>query len=366
VTTQAHRGDAGQLLWIGFPSEQLDSRTGRWLDEGRAGGAILFARNLVKLDAGCDLEAIAALTGELKARAPRGEAPPLVCVDQEGGPVQRVREPLPRWPPMLRFDEIGGDRAGELAEAVGEAMGVELAHLGFDVDFAPVLDVHTNPANPIIGERAFSTDPVQVADRALAFARGLARAGVLACGKHFPGHGDTHLDSHLELPTVDGTRTRLEAIELLPFRRAASAGIPMLMTAHVVFTALDPEQPATLSHRVITELLRAEIGYRGVIVSDDLDMKAIADHIGAGEAAVRAVTAGCDVLLACQSEAVQDAAYEALVRECERSQAFRARVAEAAGRVRALKAEHAAARPPMPPRPDFERHRALAAELSSG
>jgi beta-N-acetylhexosaminidase len=362
--THAHERDAGQLLWIGFPGQELDSRTASWLDQGRAGGVILFARNLAKRDDACDLDAIAALLGALRARAPDGDPPPLLCVDQEGGTVQRVREPLTRWPPMLRFDAIDRARAVELAEEIGEAMGIELAHLGFDVDFAPVLDVHTNPANPIIGERAFSTEPEKVAERALAFARGLAKAGVLACGKHFPGHGDTHLDSHLELPTVQGDRARLEAIELLPFRRAAAAGMPMIMTAHVVFSALDAAQPATLSPRVLGELLREELGYRGVIVSDDLDMKAIAGTLGAGEAAVRAVAAGCDVLLACQREDVQDEAYEALVRECERSQAFRGRVGEAAKRVRALKAAHARARPPAPPRPDFERHRALAAELA--
>src|SRR5262249_19623677 len=155
-----------------------------------------------------------------------------------------------------------------LAEQVGRAIGDELRALGFDVDFAPVLDVHTNAANPVIGARAFGVDAESVARRALAFARGLDAAGVLACGKHFPGHGGTATDSHRELPRIDHDWERLERIELLPFRRAAEAGLPMIMTAHVLFAALDPERPATLAPSVVTGLLRGTLGYRGVVVSD--------------------------------------------------------------------------------------------------
>src|SRR5439155_8944763 len=205
--------------------------------------------------------------------------------------------------------------AERTAEAVGRAIGDELRALGVDIDFAPVLDVHTNPANPVIGERAFGRDAATVARRALAFARGLDAAGVLACGKHFPGHGDTDTDSHLELPRIDHDWDRLEKVELLPFRRAAAAGLPIIMTAHVVFAALDAQRPATLSEQVITGLLRGKLGYRGVIVSDDLDMRAIAGHMGADHAAVAAVRAGCDVLLLCCDAANQGLADEGLVKE---------------------------------------------------
>jgi len=225
---------------------------------------------------------------------------------------------------------------------VGRALGDELAALGFDVDFAPVLDVNSNPANPIIGVRAFGTDAPAVARRALAFARGLDAAGVIACGKHFPGHGDTQTDSHLELPRIDHGWDRLERVELLPFRLAAAAGLPMIMTAHVVFAALDPARPATLSEPVVTGLLRGKLGYRGVIVSDDLDMRAIAGHMGADVAAVAAVRAGCDVLLLCNSEDNQAVAEAALIREAERDLEFREKVGRAAQRVRELKKAHAA------------------------
>jgi beta-N-acetylhexosaminidase len=231
-----------------------------------------------------------------------------------------------------------------IAEQVGRAIGEELAALGFDIDFAPVLDVHTNPANPIIGDRAFGSEPEAVARRALAFARGLDAAGVLACGKHFPGHGDTLSDSHLELPRIDHGWDRLEQVELLPFRRAAAAGLPMIMTAHVVFAAIDAARPATLSPAVVTGVLRNQLGYRGVIVSDDLDMRAIAGHMGADVAAVAAVRAGCDVLLLCNSEDNQAAAEAALIRSAEHDAELRQRIGEAAQRVRELKAAHAAHR----------------------
>jgi beta-N-acetylhexosaminidase len=326
------RADCGQLVWIGFEGTRAPAELLHRLDAGRAGATILFKRNLEFVGDACDLDALVELNRSLHRAAPDG-TPALIAVDQEGGRVQRVKSPATVWPPMLAFEAItSGDDA--LAEDVGRALGGELAALGFDIDFAPVLDVHTNAANPIIGDRAFGTTADAVARRALAFARGLAAAGIVACGKHFPGHGDTSTDSHLELPRIDHDWARLERVELLPFRAAAVAKLPMIMTAHVVFAAIDATGPATLSHSVITGLLRNRLHYEGVIVSDDLDMKAIKDP---ATAAVDAVRAGCDVLLLCKDPAAQQGAEEALIRECERESAFRARVGEAADRVRAMK-----------------------------
>jgi len=308
------------------------------LRDGRAGAVILFNRNLGTTDGGLqDLEALVALNAELHRLADTGGEPVLVAVDQEGGRVQRVRAPATDWPPMLAFDHLEDAPARALAEQVGQAMGRELALLGFDVDFAPVLDVHTNPDNPIIGDRAFATTSERVAERALAFARGLEGAGVLPCGKHFPGHGDTSVDSHLALPRLDHDLERLRAVELLPFERASSAALPMIMTAHVVFPAIEDGVPATLSHRVLTDLLRGELRYRGLIVSDDLDMKAISNTWEVGEAAVAAVEAGCDGLLLCRDAGAQDRAFEALVQAAETRSDVRARVSEAAAAVRNLK-----------------------------
>jgi len=191
---------------------------------------------------------------------------------------------------------------------------------------------------------------------------------VLSCGKHFPGHGDTHTDSHLELPRIDHPWDRLEGVELLPFQRAAAAELPMIMTAHVVFAALDPDRPATLSPAVVTGLLRQRLGYRGVIVSDDLTMRAIADHMGVDAAAVAAIRAGCDVLLVCRGDEAQEAAEAGLLREAERDAELRRQIGEAAARVRAMKRAHAEnqRRRPAPPRElvgCFE-HRRLADRLA--
>jgi beta-N-acetylhexosaminidase len=359
------RDDIGQLLWVGFTGTTVPARLAGQLARGEVGASVLFKRNLAERDGGADLAAIAALIGALHVTAPDG-SPSLVSIDQEGGVVQRVRAPATVWPPMLRHERFAAGEDVEIAEAVGRAIGAELRALGIDLDFAPVLDVHTNPANPIIGDRAFGTTAATVARRALAFARGLDAAGVLACGKHFPGHGDTTTDSHLELPRIDHPWARLDAIELWPFARAAEAGLPILMTAHVVFAALDATRPATLSPRVMTELVRERLGYRGVIVSDDLDMKAIAGDVG--RSAVEAIRAGCDALLLCRDEANQDAASAALIRAAETDAAFRARVGEAAARVRAMKRAHATnqARRPAPEMDVIgcAAHQALAARLA--
>jgi beta-N-acetylhexosaminidase len=349
--------DVGQILWLGFDGQEPPDALSRDISEGGAGAVILFQRNLRALDDGhTDIQALAAANAALHDLAPAAGPPLWIAIDQEGGTVQRVRAPATVWPPMLSFDGLAArvpgaghvddidtmddDRIVGLAENVGEALGRELAALGIDVDFAPVLDVHTNLANPVIGQRAFATAPEVVARRALALARGLERAGVVSCGKHFPGHGDTDTDSHLALPRLDHDLARLEAVELLPFRRAVAAGIPMLMTAHVVFAALDDSVPATLSRTVITGLLRERMGYEGIIVSDDLDMHAIAAHYGIGEAAVRAIAAGCDVLLLCRNPDHQAEARAALIHAAEQGSDMRAAIARAAARIRAAKARY--------------------------
>jgi beta-N-acetylhexosaminidase len=363
VTTDDIRRQVGQLLWIGFEGLEPSPELLRRIGDGEVGAAVIFRRNIA------DIPQLHALNRALHAAAP-ADAPLLVAVDQEGGRVQRVRNPAPHWPPMLRLDERarthGAGDATAVAERVGRAMGEELAALGFDVDFAPVLDVHTNPANPIIGDRAFATTPDLVARLAGAYARGLAHAGVLSCGKHFPGHGDTSTDSHLELPRVDHDEQRLRAIELAPFA-ALARDLPLIMTAHVVFGALDPA-PATMSRRLLS-MLRHELGFGGVIVSDDLEMKAILDHFGFEESVERALLAGCDAFLVCGREDLQRRCHDALVRAAERSSEVRDRLADAARRVAWLKRLHAAGLPPPVSAAAAEAilaradHHALAAEL---
>jgi beta-N-acetylhexosaminidase len=199
-----------------------------------------------------------------------------------------------------------------LAYAAAATIARELRAVGVNMNMAPVLDVNSNPDNPVIGDRAFGTTPDVVCELGSATAAGLQDNKVVACGKHFPGHGDTNADSHKELPVVEASRERLEAVELLPFRRVVEKGIASMMTAHVLYRALDHELPATLSPTIINDFLRQELRYDGVVLTDDLEMHAIIDHYGIEDAAVRAVLAGCDVLLICKDRDREVAAFGAV------------------------------------------------------
>lgn len=313
------------LRIAGFEGKTAPDWLLRDISEGRLGGVILFARNL-----GAP-EEVGALIAEIAQATPPG--PPLiVSVDQEGGRVQRLKAPLTVWPPMLRLAKHE-DLA--LTEAVGRALGEELRLLGFNVDWAPICDVHTNPANPIIGDRAFGETPEQAARQAVAFLRGLESAGMRGCAKHFPGHGDTTQDSHLELPRLAHPIERLRAVELPPFRAAMAAGVGLVMTAHVVMEALDA-RPATMAPAAMDALLRGELGFRGVVVSDDLDMQAVAAHYTVDEVVRGALAAGVDAFLVCRDPARREQAGDALVRAAADA-ALGSRVEASLARMHALR-----------------------------
>jgi beta-N-acetylhexosaminidase len=318
---------AGSLLIVGFEGKEAPPALLTRIAEGRIGGVVLFARNLGTP------EEIAALTRALHDAVPAGEPPLLVSLDQEGGRVQRIKAPLSLWPPMAQVGARGDE---QLTHDVGLALGQEMLALGFNVDYAPVLDVHTNPDNPVIGDRAFGADVERATTHALAFWRGLEASGVRGCGKHYPGHGDTATDSHLELPRVDHDEARLRAVELEPFRRAAQARVPIMMTAHVVYPAIDP-RPATMSHRWLTAILRLELGYRGVIMSDDLDMKAVAEKFPVEETVRTALLAGVDCFLACRDPDVQARAEAALTEGAAHDAEVRSRLEDSAQRLHAFR-----------------------------
>ena len=336
---------------VGIPGVTLDAATRQTLAHLHVGGVILFRRNV-----GTPAD-VAALTAALHALPSQ----PLVAIHHEGGRVMRLGEPFTQFPAAAAIGRSGDP---SLAYAVGQAMATELASVGIDIDFAPVLDVHSNPANPVIGDRAFGSDPALVGKLGVALMRGLQAGGVIPCGKHFPGHGDTTADSHFELPVVRRARAELEHTELAPFRVAIAAGLPLLMTAHVVFTALDPDRPATLSRLILTDLLRRDVGFAGVIASDDLDMRAITAQHSTGVAAVASLQAGADQLLVCQEleNAVRAAAaIEAAVADGALDVQI---VSAAAGRIAQLRAQPPRAGAPhcVLPNPD---HCALAARLAA-
>ena len=279
----------GQLLFAGFEGTEVPRELERLIGQGRIGGVILFSRNLR------DPHQVRGLVRAIARMAP-ADAPITVGIDQEGGRVQRLRAPWTEWPPMRRLgerDEL--ETTGEVARCLAR----ELADLGIGLDFAPVVDVDTNPNNPVIGDRSFAREPERVAKHARVFIEAMQAAGVAACAKHFPGHGDTHTDSHLELPRLSHDLDRLRAVELEPFRAAIEAKVASIMSAHVVFEAIDRKRPATLSPEVMA-ILREELGYDGLVFSDDLEMKAVADHHRPDALVRGAMEAGIDALLVCR------------------------------------------------------------------
>ncbi len=328
MVDQEVRQAAGEVILGGFPDATVSPEYAELLRTGQVGGAVLFRWNLTSCEQAADL------IQSIKALRPDA----WLAIDQEGGRVQRLGPPFPQLPPMR---ELGArsDAAAHVARA-GAVLGQALAMLGFHQNYVPVLDVDTNPDNPAIGDRAFSDDPQRVADFGVALIHALQTGGIAACGKHFPGHGDTHTDSHIELPRLDHDLDRLRRVELAPFAAAIRAGVASIMTTHVCYTTLDAVHPTTLSEAVIEPLLRRELGYDGVVVTDDMEMLAIMDHYGIEEASVRALRAGCDQILICHRAELQTAAYEAIVRAVESGELPRARLLQAAGRGARMKRQY--------------------------
>ena len=312
----------GRLLMVDIEGQSLDAATAAFLREQRIRAVCLFRKNL-----GTEAQ-IRQLTSDLReVMGPHA----LIAMDQEGGSVVRALC-LPQAPGAMALGAVGDET---LCEDVGAAIARGLRHLGINWNFAPVLDVNNNPANPVIAERSFGSDPHEVARLAGAWMRGAAREGVACCVKHFPGHGDTHMDSHHALPTVDKPLAALRALELIPFEKLADQA-PSMMTAHIVYPQIDPQFPATLSRRFLTGLLREQIGYRGVVITDALMMKAVHDRYGHARGAVLALQAGADMPLAQGACAEQMAALQAVQGALDRGELDEATLRRAADRLDAL------------------------------
>lgn len=372
ATSRPDLPSPSELFIVGYDGQTPPESLRQRFAQGDYAGLIFFSRNFASpLDVGAVADLLDSLLNRYQPSAEStwvdpeesveespevlGQAlarlPPILSIDHEGGRVQRLKAPLTVWPPMA----VLAAQPPRVAEDVGRAVASELQALGFNLNFAPVLDVHTNPDNPIIGDRAFGVTAKAASERALAFLRGLEQSGCLrGCGKHFPGHGDTQTDSHHALPIVTHDEARLRAIELAPFAEAIAAGerrpragqLDMIMTAHVVYPAID-RRPATLSRRWLTEILRGDLGFDGVILSDDLDMKALqAENLAAagltlrdeGDVVIESLLAGCDAFLLCRDPARQERAEEALRRAAHDRPEVRARLIESVRRVRRFRA----------------------------
>jgi beta-N-acetylhexosaminidase len=362
MSPSALRRQIGQLLVAGFDGQQIPPELRSLAREFGLGGVILFARNIA------EPEQVAEVAFDAARLVP--DLPVWVSVDQEGGRVARLKAPFTEWPPMATLGR-SGDVA--LAGRFARALAAELKAVGITLDYAPVLDIHTNPKNPVIGDRALAGTADDVARLGAAIVRALQGEGIAACGKHFPGHGDTSADSHLELPLVEHPPDRLRRVEFVPFKAAIDAGVATIMTAHVLVPSLDPRRPATLSRAVVQDILRDELHYDGVILSDDLEMKAVAAEYDVPSAAVLALQAGCDGVLVCSgNHDAQVAALEALVHAVEDERMPMSRVDDALLRQRRAKerflASPVASRPPggrlLRAALGRDEHRAVADEMA--
>lgn len=360
MSLREFRRHAGQVAIAGFSGHAIPSSLKALAREFDLGGVIFFARNIESP------EQVAELSREAQDLA--RELPLWVSVDQEGGRVARLKSPFTVWPPMQTLGRCGSE---DLAARFARALAAELKAVGISMDYTPVLDVATNPKNPVIGDRSLSGRADDVARLGSVIIRTLQAEGIAASGKHFPGHGDTSVDSHLELPLVEHPPDRLEAVELVPFKAAIEADVASIMTAHILIPALDEERPATLSPTIIDGLLKKKLGYEGLVLSDDLEMKAISGRYGIPEATVMAIAAGCDAVLMCgENQDDQARALEAVIHAVEDGTIPVKRAEDALARHRRVKERFLVRRPEPLRGAELRRvlgcdeHQAVAAEMS--
>lgn len=284
---------AGQVIHIAIPGQELNEENRKVLTALRPGGIIFFGFNLA------DATQIQKFTSDLQALAAELKLPPfLISTDQEGGYVKRVRDGVLQTPPARNLGDTGDP---ELCRATGYQVSRDLGALGINVFFAPIVDINNNPKNPVIGLRSFGTTLESVLKCALPFEQGARQAhgmgGAMPVIKHFPGHGDTQVDSHWSLPVIDKKLEELRTFELIPFRDAIKSGAPAVMTAHILYPQLDKEAPATLSPKLLTEILRGELGFKGVVFTDAMEMSAVSKHYKEVNRPITAIKAGADILL---------------------------------------------------------------------
>ena len=289
ITKLTLKQKIGQMFLVSFDGTQLSEETREHFFKTCIGNYIYFAKNLGKY------KKMRQLSDSLQDVAKKTSGiPAFISVDQEGGMVARVRTGSTHFPAGMAVTASG--ISSETVEQMGKMVGEGLINLGININHAPVADVNNNPNNPVIGVRAYSDEPEVVSEIVPAYVKGLQKSGVLANVKHFPGHGDTDLDSHLDLPYISHDMERLHAVELAPFKAAIACGVASIMSAHIVFRAIDPDRPATLSPKVINGLLRSELGFDGLVISDCMSMNAIKEHFTTPRGCVMAINAGVDLI----------------------------------------------------------------------
>lgn len=300
------RDIVGQLTLIGISGPTLTNDEKKFIVENNIGGVVLFSRNVFEPK---QIRDLCAEIQSLRYKMP-DKAPLFIGIDMEGGRVHRLQKPFTQWPALKLVGDLD---APTVAFNFSFCMGLELMSVGINLDFAPCIDVFTNPLNTVIGDRAISTDPHKVEKMSSALVRGFIKSGVMSCAKHFPGHGHTIIDSHEDLPIETADMKRLNEVELVPFRKALRSRVDMVMTGHILFKNIDPKFPVTLSPIFLKKLIREDMKYKGLIITDDLDMKAMAKHYDKADIPILAFQAGADLMLYCNEPDSPPVAIEGVV-----------------------------------------------------
>lgn len=280
----------GQLIIAGFDGITVNDELQSLILEKYIGGVILFSKNVESASQ------VVALNNEIKEINKVNKSPIFISVDEEGGLVSRMPsefKDIPTNSDIAKYDDE------DLSYNIGKVIGEEISSLGFNMDFAPVLDINSNPDNPVIGNRSFGDNEAIVSKLGIATMKGLKDSNIIATVKHFPGHGDTSVDSHVGLPVIENDLERLKSFELVPFQKAIDEGVDMVMVSHIMLPKIDENDPATLSKTIVTDILRKDMNYNGVVVTDDMTMGAIINNYDIGEAAVKSINAGVDIVMVC-------------------------------------------------------------------
>ncbi|MGV2965561.1 beta-N-acetylhexosaminidase [Paenibacillus xylanexedens] len=321
----------GQMILAGVQGTTLDNQTKQMITDQKVGGIIFYANNV------STLEGTAKFVQSIKEVNQSNPVPIFMSVDQEGGKVSRMPDTVESIPSSRK---VGETKDNALAETMGELLARQVQLAGFNVDFAPVLDVNSNPKNPVIGDRSFGSSAELVSRMGIAEMKGLRSEGIIPVVKHFPGHGDTSVDSHLDLPVVNKTEKQLAKLEWIPFQAAVKEQVEAVMVAHILFPKLDPDHPASLSDVIIGEHLRGKFNYDGVVITDDLSMGAIAKNYKLDEAALATVKAGSDILLVAHSYESAKTIFDTLISAVKSGKITESRIDESVYRILALKQQY--------------------------
>ena len=332
INTMTIEEKVGQMMFVGINGTKIDNKITRLLKEQHPGGIILYgARNFSGKTIEDNIELINSIK---KANNKKSDIPLFIGIDEEGSRLSQLPRELIKIPEK---GEIGNTNDASLATNLGSVTGKKLNVLGINTDFGTVLDINTNKNNPVIGIRSYGATKEKVTNFGVNEMKAIKGEGVIPTVKHFPGHGDTETDSHLGLPSLNHDIERLRSTELVPFQAAIDNGADMVMTAHIMLPQIDKEYPATLSKKIINDLLRGEMGYKGIVITDDLEMQAIVNNWGIGEAAVKSIQAGTDILLVCHTIDNQEKVYNSILKGVKDGTLIEKRIDESVRRILNLK-----------------------------